>query len=165
MFQGELMTSCLKAEPPYLHCQKNIWIIRNSWNVLKSCQTFAAKTALWQEVWTGHMPFSAQPIPTTQGAHSYLFESGFKAYCMLHSPTTPRWRMTLMAAVRSKLYSMLVSVWLGATTIDSPVCMPSGSTFSMLHTCQYNIIIIITNRSCALRQNALIICTSKVYFW
>ena len=40
----------------------------------------------------------------------------------------------LMAAVRSMLYSRLESVWLGATTMDSPVWMPTGSTFSMLHT-------------------------------
>ena len=31
-------------------------------------------------------------------------------------------------------YSALVSVWLGATTMLSPVWMPMGSTFSMLQT-------------------------------
>ena len=33
------------------------------------------------------------------------FESGFSAYWMLHSPTTPRWRTVLMATDRSMLYS------------------------------------------------------------
>ena len=61
-------------------------------------------------------------------------DSGLRAYCMLHSPTMPRCRMTLMAVLRSMLYSTLVRVWLGATTIDSPVWIPRGSTFSMLHT-------------------------------
>lgn len=63
------------------------------------------------------------------------WEKGLRAYWMLHSPTMPRCRMTFSAVVRKRLYSMFVSVWLGATTIDSPVWIPSGSTFSMLHTC------------------------------
>ena len=32
---------------------------------------------------------------------------------------------------RSSWYSLLVSVWLGATTIESPVWMPTGSMFSI----------------------------------
>ena len=35
---------------------------------------------------------------------------------------------------RSIMYSRFVSVCDGATTIESPVWMPSGSKFSMLHT-------------------------------
>ena len=62
-------------------------------------------------------------------------ELGLRAYWMLHSPTTPRCRMTLRAVARRRLYSVLVRVWLGATTMDSPVWIPRGSTFSMLHTC------------------------------
>ncbi len=50
----------------------------------------------------------------------------------LHSPTTPTCRTILMAALRSMWYSSSVSVWEGATTIESPVCVPSGSKFSML---------------------------------
>ena len=61
-------------------------------------------------------------------------DSGFKAYCILHSPTTLKCLITLMAVDLRMLYSTLVRVWLGATTIDSPVCIPKGSTFSMLHT-------------------------------
>mmetsp|Transcript_34673 Transcript_34673/g.114873 ORF Transcript_34673/g.114873 Transcript_34673/m.114873 type:complete len:217 (-) Transcript_34673:1588-2238(-) len=53
---------------------------------------------------------------------------------MLHSPTMPRWRTTLIAVVRSMWYSSSVSVCEGAITIDSPVCTPSGSKFSMLQT-------------------------------
>mmetsp|Transcript_35596 Transcript_35596/g.85220 ORF Transcript_35596/g.85220 Transcript_35596/m.85220 type:complete len:217 (+) Transcript_35596:2765-3415(+) len=53
---------------------------------------------------------------------------------MLHSPTMPRWRTTLMAVVRSMWYSSSVSVCDGAMTTESPVCTPSGSRFSMLHT-------------------------------
>ena len=64
-------------------------------------------------------------------------ECGLRAYWMLHSPTIPRCRMTLMAVCRSLLYSALLRVWLGATTIDSPVWIPRGSTFSMLHTCNH----------------------------
>ena len=33
------------------------------------------------------------------------FESGLRAYWMLHSPTTPRWRTVLIATERSRLYS------------------------------------------------------------
>src|SRR3989338_4611942 len=36
--------------------------------------------------------------------------------------------------VRSRWYSWLSSVWLGATTMDSPVWIPRGSTFSILQT-------------------------------
>ena len=53
---------------------------------------------------------------------------------MLHSPTTPSRRTTLSAVWRSRKYSRFVSVCDGATTIESPVCTPSGSKFSMLHT-------------------------------
>ena len=35
---------------------------------------------------------------------------------------------------RNIWYSLSPNVWLGATTILSPVCTPTGSTFSMLHT-------------------------------
>ncbi len=44
------------------------------------------------------------------------------------------WRMIFMAMARSLWYSLLVSVCEGATTRLSPVCMPSGSKFSMLQT-------------------------------
>ena len=42
--------------------------------------------------------------------------------------------MTLMPVSRSLKYSRFESVCEGATTIESPVCTPSGSKFSMLHT-------------------------------
>ena len=38
----------------------------------------------------------------------------------------------MSAAERSMWYSSSVSVWEGATTMESPVCVPSGSKFSML---------------------------------
>ena len=40
--------------------------------------------------------------------------------------------MMRSAASRSMPYSRLLSVWQGATTMESPVWMPTGSTFSML---------------------------------
>ena len=40
----------------------------------------------------------------------------------------------MIADSRSRWYSSLVSVCDGAITIESPVWMPSGSKFSMLHT-------------------------------
>ena len=42
--------------------------------------------------------------------------------------------MMSSAAVRSIWYSWSLRVWLGATTTESPVWMPTGSTFSMEHT-------------------------------
>ena len=39
--------------------------------------------------------------------------------------------MIFSAESRSIWNSLLVSVWLGATTIESPVWMPPGSIFSM----------------------------------
>ncbi len=42
--------------------------------------------------------------------------------------------MIASAALRSRWWTASVSVWIGATTIESPVCTPSGSTFSMPHT-------------------------------
>lgn len=50
----------------------------------------------------------------------YSSDEGCKAYWMLHSPTMPRWRTTLMAVSRSMWYSSLDRVWLGATTMESP---------------------------------------------
>ena len=40
-------------------------------------------------------------------------------------------RMIFNAESRSIWNSLLVSVWLGATTIESPVWIPTGSMFSM----------------------------------
>ncbi len=42
--------------------------------------------------------------------------------------------MIFRAAERSIWYSLSVSVWLGATTMLSPVWTPMGSRFSMLQT-------------------------------
>ena len=53
---------------------------------------------------------------------------------MLHSPTIPRCRAVRMAIERSNWYSVSSRVCDGATTIDSPVWIPMGSKFSMLHT-------------------------------
>ena len=39
-----------------------------------------------------------------------------------------------MAASRMSWYSLSVSVWAGATVIESPVCTPIGSKFSMEQT-------------------------------
>ena len=44
----------------------------------------------------------------------------------------PRARIIFRLAVRSIWYSLLVSVWLGATTMLSPVWTPIGSKFSIL---------------------------------
>lgn len=50
----------------------------------------------------------------------YSKDDGCKAYWMLHSPTMPRCRTTLMAVSLSMWYSSLDKVWLGATTMESP---------------------------------------------
>ena len=64
----------------------------------------------------------------------YRKEWGSKANCTLHPPFTFRARMIRRALSRSMWYSLLVRVWLGATTMESPVWMPTGSRFSILHT-------------------------------
>src|SRR3990172_1499871 len=53
---------------------------------------------------------------------------------MLQPPSMPRARMILSEAERSIWYSLSLSVWLGATTMLSPVWTPIGSRFSMLQT-------------------------------
>ena len=40
-------------------------------------------------------------------------------------------RISFKALERSMLYSLAARVWLGATTIESPVWIPTGSTFSI----------------------------------
>ena len=52
----------------------------------------------------------------------------------MHPPTMPSALMMSIDAERSISYSRSESVSAGATTIESPVCTPTGSTFSMLHT-------------------------------
>ncbi len=42
--------------------------------------------------------------------------------------------MIASAALRSRWWTASVRVWTGATTIESPVWTPSGSTFSMPQT-------------------------------
>ena len=62
-------------------------------------------------------------------------ESGWTANWMLEPPvSTPIARMTVMAASRISWYSRSVSVWAGATVIESPVWIPIGSKFSMEQT-------------------------------
>ncbi len=45
--------------------------------------------------------------------------------------------MIARAALRSRWWTVSVSVWTGATTMESPVWTPSGSTFSMEHTAMH----------------------------
>ena len=61
--------------------------------------------------------------------------SGFTANCTLDPPvSTPISRKQAMLALRMIWYSLSVSVCAGATVIESPVCTPIGSTFSIAHT-------------------------------
>ena len=54
------------------------------------------------------------------------------ANCTLEPPvSTPISRMMAMAASRMIWYSRSVRVWAGATVMESPVCTPMGSKFSM----------------------------------
>ena len=65
---------------------------------------------------------------------AYSEESGESANWTLQPPSTPRARMMSSAAVRSRWWTGSGSVCTGATTAESPVCTPNGSTFSMEHT-------------------------------
>mmetsp|Transcript_32869 Transcript_32869/g.92035 ORF Transcript_32869/g.92035 Transcript_32869/m.92035 type:complete len:327 (-) Transcript_32869:74-1054(-) len=61
--------------------------------------------------------------------------SGLMLNCTLDPPqSTPISRMMAMAASRRRWYSRSVRVCAGATVMESPVCTPMGSMFSMLHT-------------------------------
>ena len=55
--------------------------------------------------------------------------------CTLEPPvSTPILRSTAIEALRRRWYSLSVRVWAGATVIESPVCTPIGSRFSIEHT-------------------------------
>ena len=69
---------------------------------------------------------------TSMTAYSKL--SGFNASCTLHPPTIPRWVMMSREALRSIWNSLSARVWVGATTMESPVWTPTGSRVSMEHT-------------------------------
>ncbi len=61
--------------------------------------------------------------------------AGSTANWMLQPPvSTPTERMIPIDRSRMAWYSRSVSVIAGATVIESPVCTPMGSRFSMLHT-------------------------------
>ena len=61
--------------------------------------------------------------------------SGFTANWMLQPPAaTPTSRMIAIEASRISWYSRSVSVIAGATVIESPVCTPIGSMFSIEQT-------------------------------
>ena len=61
--------------------------------------------------------------------------AGSTANWMLQPPvSTPTARMMSMPMSRSFWYSRSVSVSAGATVIESPVCTPTGSTFSIEQT-------------------------------
>ena len=77
---------------------------------------------------------------TTRGLTSitaYSVESGDSANWTLQPPSTPSARMIARAALRRRWWTASVSVWTGATTIESPVWTPSGSTFSIEHTAMH----------------------------
>ncbi len=58
--------------------------------------------------------------------------AGFTANCTLEPPvSTPISRMQAMDASRMRWYSLSVSVWAGATVMESPVWIPIASRFSM----------------------------------
>ena len=58
--------------------------------------------------------------------------AGSTPNCTLLPPvSTPISRMIAMEASRIFWYSMLDKVWTGATVMESPVCTPMGSKFSM----------------------------------
>ena len=61
--------------------------------------------------------------------------SGFTANCTFDPPvSTPTRRMQAKAASRICWYSTSLRVWAGATVIESPVCTPIGSRFSIEQT-------------------------------
>ncbi len=64
----------------------------------------------------------------------YSSESGDSANWTLHSPIIPTCLIIFIESSLSLWYSLLVSVCEGATTMLSPVWMPRGSKFSILHT-------------------------------
>ena len=58
--------------------------------------------------------------------------AGLTANCMFEPPvSTPISRSTAIEASRMIWYSLSVSVSAGATVMESPVCTPIGSKFSM----------------------------------
>ena len=60
---------------------------------------------------------------------------GLIANCTFDPPvSTPISRSTAIEASRMIWYSLSVSVCAGATVIESPVCTPIGSRFSIEHT-------------------------------
>ena len=65
---------------------------------------------------------------------AYSKESGFRANWQLQPPTIPNLDIISREAERSIWYSLSARVRAGATTMESPVCMPTGSKFSMEHT-------------------------------
>ena len=66
---------------------------------------------------------------TSITAYSKLF--GFRANWQLHPPSMPSAEMILSAAERSIWNSLSAKVRVGATTMESPVCTPTGSRFSI----------------------------------
>ena len=63
---------------------------------------------------------------------TWLPSAGSTANCTLDPPvSTPTRRMQAKAASRMLWYSTSVKVWAGATVIESPVCTPIGSKFSI----------------------------------
>ena len=66
---------------------------------------------------------------TSMTAYSKL--SGFRANWQLQPPSMPIADMILRADVLNISYSLSARVRVGATTMESPVWMPTGSKFSM----------------------------------
>ena len=60
---------------------------------------------------------------------------GSIAHCTLDPPvSTPMASMTFKESSRMAWYARSSRLWIGATVMESPVCTPMGSRFSMEHT-------------------------------
>ena len=64
----------------------------------------------------------------------YSKESGLSANWQLQPPSMPSSVIMSSEAVRNIWYSLSESVTAGAITMESPVCMPTGSKFSIEQT-------------------------------
>lgn len=78
-----------------------------------------------QSVWSYPVAFEARAELRDNLAFTsmmqYSIEVGWRANWMLHSPTMPKWRTTLIEVCLNIWNSALDRVWAGATTTESPV--------------------------------------------
>ena len=114
---------------------------RAAGDVVRAARRACSRRRAWRRPWRSGSRSPSTPAPSERDTRGFISmttmrpSSGLIANCTFEPPvSTPISRSTAIDASRMSWYSLSVSVCAGATVIESPVCTPIGSRFSIEQT-------------------------------